>query len=502
MGDYDLIVIGGGINGAGIARDAQGRGLNVALFEQNDLASGTSQWSSKLIHGGVRYLEHYKFRLVREALIEREVLLKIAPHIIWPMRFVLPHHKGLRPRWLLRTGLFLYDHLGGRKILPGTRTLNLRQSPYGAPLKDTFVTGFEYSDAWVQDARLVVLNCIDAAERGARISPRTRVTGAERVDGKWRVTVSSQDGGAAETVTGKILVNAAGPWVASVLRAVIRANAAANVRLVQGSHIVVPKLYDHDRSYIFQNADGRIIFAIPFEQDFTLIGTTDRDWHGNPSQVEISEDEKSYLIAAASEYFKTPLRRDGIVWAYSGVRPLYDDGASKAQEATRDYVLTLDGAAGEAPLLSVFGGKITTYRRLAEAALDRLSPHLPQVAAHRAGWTATAALPGGDMAWDAAPRLAGELSKKFSWLEPEYALRLVRTYGTRVWKVLDTVTTRASQGREFGAGLSEIELAYLRKHEWAQDMDDVLYRRTKLGLHMTEAERRAVANYLAASRTL
>jgi glycerol-3-phosphate dehydrogenase len=496
QGSFDMIVIGGGVNGAGIARDGQGRGLKVALFEQNDIASATSQWSTKLIHGGLRYLEHYKFRLVREALIEREVLLRIAPHIMWPLRFVLPHHKGLRPAWLLRLGLFLYDNLGGRKILPGTKTLDLRKDIAGEPLKDMFVKGFEYSDGWVQDARLVLLNCMDAAERGARISPRTRVVSAERVEGLWRVTVENKDSKVRETLTAKILINAAGPWVAQVFANVIRANAPAKVRLVQGSHLVVKKLYEHDRCYIFQNADGRIIFSIPYENAFTLIGTTDQDWKDEPGKVKISQEEKVYLVNAASEYFKKPVTLEDIVWDYSGVRPLYDDGASKAQEATRDYVLTLDDANGQPPLLSVFGGKITTYRRLSEAAFAKLAPHLNAEVMSKAGWSGKEALPGGDMAWDGAKPLAVDLRRKFPWLGEAQAVRLAKTYGTRVWKVFEGVTSQAEAGRDFGAGLTEAELIYLRDHEWAHDMQDALYRRTKLGLHMSEEQREGVAQFL------
>jgi glycerol-3-phosphate dehydrogenase len=497
-GIFDMIVIGGGVNGAGIARDAQGRGLSVALFEMNDLASATSQWSTKLIHGGLRYLEHYKFRLVREALIEREALLRIAPHIMWPLRFVLPHHKGLRPAWLLRLGLFLYDNLGGRKILPGTKTLNLKTHAAGKPLKDMFTLGFEYSDGWVQDARLVLLNAMDAAERGARISPRTRVVSAERVDGLWRVVVEHKDTKVRETLSARMLVNAAGPWVAQVFSNVVRANAPAKVRTVQGSHIVVRKLYDHDRAYIFQNADGRIIFAIPYEDAFTLIGTTDRDWKDDPGKVQISEEEKVYLVNAASEYFRKPVTTEDIVWAYSGVRPLYDDGASKAQEATRDYVLTLDETGG-APLVSVFGGKITTYRRLAEAVIDKFGAHLPEAVRGKAGWTAREALPGGDMPWDGAGPLADEVTRKHPYIARAHAFRMARTYGTRVWRVLAEVRTAADLGRDFGAGLTEAELVYMRDHEWAHDAEDALYRRTKLGLHLTEAQRADVAAFLARS---
>ena len=376
-GTHDLAIIGGCITGAGIARDAAGRGWSVALVEMGDLGGGTSSASTKLIHGGLRYLEHREFRLVRESLMEREVLWGIAPHIVWPLRFVLPHHGGLRPAWLLRLGLFLYDHIGGRRRLPATRTLRLRRDPAGAPLKPEFAWGFEYSDCWVEDTRMVVLNARDAADRGALIAPRTRCLSATREDGAWTLLLQDAGTGARRELRARALVNAAGPWVAEVLRTVLRSNAPSTVRLVQGSHVVVPRLYEHDRCYIFQNADDRIFFAIPYEQDFTLIGTTDHDYKGDPAAVHATADEISYICRAASSYFVQPVTPDEVVWSYSGVRPLYDDGASAAQEATRDYVLELDAPGGEAAVLSVFGGKITTYRRLAEAVLAKLAPHLP-----------------------------------------------------------------------------------------------------------------------------
>lgn len=478
---YDLAVIGGGINGTGIARDAQGRGASVVLFEQDDLAGATSSSSTKLIHGGLRYLEHYKFRLVREALMEREVLWGLAPHIVRPMRFVLPHHRGLRPSWLLRLGLVLYDNIGGRKRLPGTRVVDLTRDPAGAPLKAGFLRGFEYSDCWVEDARLVVLNARDAADRGASIRTRTRVTGLERLADRWRVAFEDRRTGERGEVEARAVVNAAGPWVGEVITGVARANAPAAVRLVQGSHIVVKRLFDHDRSYIFQNADGRIIFAIPYERDFTLIGTTDRDYTGDPRHVRASEEEVDYLCAAASEYFSRPVTREDVVWTYSGVRPLYDDGASKAQEATRDYVLSLDAPEGAAPMLSVFGGKITTYRRLAEAALDRLKGRLP--AADRPSWTGSGALPGGDFPVDGVERLADELVGAHPGVERDHALRLVRTYGTRAGRILE-----GDLGRRFGADLHEAEVRYLMDQEWAITADDVLWRRTKLGLRFSAAE--------------
>ncbi len=480
---YDLCIIGGGINGTGIARDAAGRGWSVLLVEQGDLASATSSASTKLIHGGLRYLEYYEFRLVREALREREVLWGIAPHIIWPLRFVLPHHRGLRPRWLLRTGLFLYDHLGGRRRLPPTRTLDLRQDNAGIPLRPEFTVGFEYSDCWVEDSRLVVLNARDAARHGAVIAPRTRCVATTRTAEGGSVTLADALSGPRREIRAGALVNAAGPWVADVLGGVLHADAPARVRLVQGSHIVVPRLFDHDRSYIFQNADGRIFFAIPYEQDFTLIGTTDRDYRGDPGAAHISAEDVTYLCAGASAYFRAPITPEDVVWSYSGVRPLYDDGASAAQEATRDYVLVLDAVGGSASL-SVFGGKITTYRRLAEAALTKLAPHLPPASAERAGWTGRTPLPGGDFPPDGFGRLVAETSARFPFLPTPLARRLVRAYGTDAAHLLDGATSLADLGRDFGAGLTMAELRYLAREEWALTAEDVLWRRSKLGLRL------------------
>lgn len=478
---YDLIIIGGGVNGCGIARDAAGRGLSVALFEQSDLASGTSSASTKLIHGGLRYLEYYEFRLVREALKERELLWKVAPHIIWPLRFVLPYQKGLRPAWLIRLGLFLYDHIGGRKLLRATETLDLRNHAAGKPLRPGFSKAFEYSDCWVDDARLVVLNARDAAEHGARIETRAKVVAAHRQDGHWQVTVRHEDG-AEETVAARMLVNAAGPWVAETLRSVVPVNTSAGVRLVQGSHIVVKKIFDHKRCYIFQNKDNRIIFAIPYERDYSLIGTTDRDYRGDPAQVAASEEEMTYLCAAASEYFEKPITRADVVWSYSGVRPLYDDGASAAQEATRDYVLHLDEDNGAAPLLSIFGGKITTYRRLAEAALDKLAPHLTDGQRNRKGWTETAPLPGGDFAFSAVREEVEALRRDYPFLPHALVQRLFRTYGTRARQLLGNATSEDDLGLDFGAGLRQREVEYLIGQEWAKSAEDILWRRSKLGL--------------------
>jgi glycerol-3-phosphate dehydrogenase len=481
---FDLAVIGGGINGAGIARDAAGRGASVYLCEKGDLASATSSASTKLVHGGLRYLEYYEFRLVREALIEREVLWRIAPHIIGPLRFVLPQRPGMRPAWLLRLGLFLYDHLGGRKLLPATATRDLRHDVTGAPLlPGVFSKGFEYSDCRIDDARMVVLNAIDARSRGAVIETRAAAIAARRVGSLWHVDVRDMRTGGVKTVTARALVNAAGPWVAEVLGNIAGAAAGARVRLVQGSHIVVPKLYDHDRCYIFQNPDGRIVFAIPYETDFTLIGTTDRDYVGDPGAVAATADEIDYLCAAASANFAGPVTPADVVWSWSGVRPLYDDGASEARAATRDYVLELDLPDNGPPLLSVFGGKITTYRRLAEAALAKLAQRLPALA-RRTGWTATAPLPGGDFPVDGRAALAAEIHRRHPFLTEDEAARFAALYGTRAFQMLDGAAGRDDLGQMFGGDLSEREVRYLIAEEWAETADDVIWRRTKRGLRM------------------
>ena len=490
---YDVFVIGGGINGCGIARDAAGRGYAVGLAEMNDLGSGTSSWSTKLIHGGLRYLEHYEFRLVREALQEREVLWGMAPHIIWPLRFVLPYQKGLRPWWLLRLGLFLYDHIGGRKALPATDVLDMTSDPAAAPLKPLFTSAFEYSDCWVNDVRLVVLNARDAADRGADIHVRHKVTRLRREDGQWSIALRDMTSGRAREVTARMVVNAAGPWVDKVLTGAAGANGAQNVRLVQGSHIVVERKYAHDKAYFFQNPDGRIFFAIPYERDFTLIGTTDRDFEGDPSNVTITDGEIAYLCEGASAYFREPVTPGDIVWTYSGVRPLYDDGASKAQEATRDYVLKVDGDDGATPLLNVFGGKLTTYRRLAESALsrieDRLGPKGP-------AWTAGATLPGGDFPRTDFAGQVDALRRDYPFLDMRHATRLVRLYGTRARALLGDAKARANLGEAFGDDLTEAELRYLMAHEWARTGDDVLWRRTKLGLHIRDEAARRVDDWM------
>ncbi|MFB2552762.1 glycerol-3-phosphate dehydrogenase [Ensifer soli] len=496
---YDIAIIGGGINGAGIARDATGRGLKVLIAEQNDLGSGTSSASTKLIHGGLRYLEHYEFKLVRHALEERERLWAIAPHIIWPLRFVLPHRKGLRPAWLLRLGLFLYDHLGGRKRLPATKTLLLKRDPVGAPLRDVSSIGFEYSDCWVQDNRLVVLNVRDAADHGADVRVRTRCVSARREGDLWRVTLEDVETGARSEVRAKALVNAAGPWVGNVISGVAGLNSADRARLVQGSHIVVKKLYDHDRCYIFQNPDGRIFFAIPYEEDFTLIGTTDRDYTAAPEAVKASPEEIDYLTKAASSYFKTRLTPDDVVWSYSGVRALYDNGAANAQETTRDYVLQLDSSAGSAPILSVFGGKITTYRCLAEDAMEKLATVFPAWGRDK-GWTAKRPLPGGGFPVGTAGALAEAIRREHPYLSEREARRLVRHYGLDARAILGKARNRADLGRDFGGFVTGAEVAHLMAREYARTAADVVWRRTKSGLRMTQAEIEALDRYMAERR--
>ena len=479
---FDIAVIGGGINGCGIARDAAGRGLKVLLCEKDDLAQATSSASTKLFHGGLRYLEYYEFRLVREALIERENLLVAMPHISWPMRFVLPHHSGLRPAWLLRLGLLMYDYIGGRKILPPTKTLRLRDHPTGTALKDSFTKAFEYSDCWVEDSRLVALNARDAAARGAEILTRTRCESGEREGDLWALTLRDTRTDEIRTIRARAVVNAGGPWVEDILRGRLRRNSSDGVRLVRGSHIVTKRLVDHDQPYIFQQSDGRIIFAIPYETDYTLIGTTDAEHEGDPGTAVCSPEESDYLRHAASEYFAEPIAPDDIIWTYSGVRPLYDDGASSATEATRDYVLTLDEAEGGAPLLNIFGGKITTYRKLAESALKKLDPFFPEASEP---WTRRVPLPGGDMPVDGAPALVATLREAHPFLSDRWALRLVRAYGTDAPDILAGAKQASDLGVDFGATLTEREVRWLMDKEWAVNADDILWRRSKLGLRMS-----------------
>ncbi len=485
---FDLAIIGGGVNGCGIARDAAGRGLSVFLCEQNDLASGTSSASTKLIHGGLRYLEYYQFRLVREALTEREVLLRAAPHIIRPLRFILPHHRGLRPAWLIRLGLFLYDHLGGRRLLPGTSGVDLAQDETGSVLKGDYRRGFEYSDCQVMDSRLVVLNAMDAAARGADIRPRTRCLSAERDGQKWKLNLTDNSTGETSTVQSGALVNASGPWLDRTLAHIDHHASREHVRMVKGSHLIVKKLFNHPKAYIFQNPDGRIIFAIPWEEDFTLIGTTDLDFNGDPGTVAISKEETEYLCRAVDDYFTTPITPADVVDSFSGIRPLFDDGKSRAQAATRDYVITLDGTGESAPLLCIYGGKITTYRKLAESVLEKLAPFLPPMSP---SWTAGAHLPGGDFAPGAVESEIARLRTACPPLDQPHARRLIRTYGTMAFEMTREIASREDFGPHFGGDLYGFEVEYLITSEWARTAEDVLRRRTHLGLVLgpEEAER-------------
>jgi glycerol-3-phosphate dehydrogenase len=492
--------VGGGINGAGIARDAAGRGLSVVLCEQHDLAAHTSSSSSKLIHGGLRYLEHYEFGLVRKALIEREVLLRSAPHIMWPLRFVMPHAKGQRPAWLIRLGMFLYDHLARRELLPGSRGLDLRRHAAGAPLKAEFTRGFVYSDGWVDDARLVVLNAMAAAEKGARIHTRTRCESLVRQGQQWQATLRQADGHAVQ-VRARCVVNAAGPWVAQFLGETAHVRSGKSVRLVKGSHIVVKRLFEHDHAYIFQNPDGRIVFAIPYERDFTLIGTTDVEYRGDSAKVAISDEEIGYLCALSNRYFSKPIAPADVLWSYAGVRPLLEDAAADASAVTRDYQLDLnrDGA----PLLSVFGGKITTFRKLAEEAVDMIAPVLGN---SRGSWTADACLPGGDLfAPTPQNRSVREfdgfvhgLQQQYAWLPPQLLQRYARAYGSRAHALLKGKSKLEEMGEEIFAGLYAAEVDYLLRHEWATCAADILWRRSKLGLHFPKGSEAVLDAWLAA----
>ena len=512
---YDLFIIGGGINGAGIARDAVGRGYSVALAEMNDFASATSSSSTKLFHGGLRYLEFFEFRLVREALIEREILLKAMPHISWPMRFVLPVHpdmrfesatptsrllsvimpwtKGRRPRWLIRLGLFLYDHIGGRKILPATSSLDLRSAPEGAPLGDRYQHAYEYSDCWVEDSRLTLLNIRDAQDRGAKIFPRTKVTSATNKDGIWEISLQDRFG-ETSICRAKMMVNAGGPWVEDVIQNVTRLNTRQGVRLVRGSHIVTRRLYDHEKCYFFQGTDGRIMFTIPYEEDYTLIGTTDAE-HSDVSQAPVcSEEEATYMIDFVNKYFKAPITRDDVVWTYSGVRPLYDDGASSATAATRDYVLRVDTSAG-APVLNIFGGKITTYRKLAESALEDIDTVFKKVTKP---WTAGPALPGGDVTLKGITALETALADQLPFLDPFTIRRLIRQYGTQCAKIFSDIETLDDMGEAFGHGLFAHEVNWAISNEWVYGAADFLWRRSKMGLRMSKEEAAALDNYIKA----
>lgn len=485
---YDVAVIGAGINGAGIARDAAGRGASVLVLEAGDIACGTSSASTKLIHGGLRYLEHREFALVRESLAERERLWKIAPHVVWPLRFVLPHRPGLRPRWLLRLGLFIYDHIGGRRALPPARTLDLRTHPAGAPLQPGFATGFAYSDCWVDDARMVVLNLRDAADRGATVLTRTPVTSLAREGDLWRIGTR---GG--EYFTARAVVNAAGPAVLDVL-GLSAERVGQKMRLVRGSHIVVPRLFDHEFAYFFQLPDGRIFFAIPYEQDFTLIGTTDVDHTGPLHDLKPDDAEIAYLCEGASAYFRKSITPADVVWSFAGVRPLVDDGSGRPEAATRGYRLDLSDAAMGPPLLSVFGGKLTTYRHLAQSATDLLASRLAGL--RGAGWTSSAPLPGGDFAMTGAAALTRDLMARYPFLQRDWAHRLITSYGTLAWRILGNARSLADCGAYFGHGLTACEVDYLIEREWARQADDILWRRSKLGLRLSPDEVAALDGYL------
>ena len=484
--DCDVLVVGGGINGAGIARDAAGRGLSVVLCEKDDLAAHTSSASTKLIHGGLRYLEYYEFNLVRKALIEREVLLRSAPHIMWPLRFVMPHAKGQRPALMIRAGLFLYDFLAKREILPGSRGVNLKSHAAGKPLKPEFTRGFIYSDGWVDDARLVVLNAMDAKEKGATVFTQTTCAAVERRADAWQAKLVRKDG-AEVHVNARCMVNATGPWTADFLQTAAPDAKSKSLRLIKGSHIVVKRLFEHDNAYIFQHPDGRIVFAIPYEQDFTLIGTTDLDYKGDTNQVAIEQHEIDYLCELSSYYFNKPIKPADVVWTYAGVRPLVEDEAADAKAVTRDYRFELD-RNGPA-LLSIFGGKITTFRKLAEEAVDLIAPVLKN---RHGAWTEDACLPGGDL-FGKVPQnrsvlefdqFVHGLQRQYAWLAPKVVARYARAYGTRIHALLSQCAGLADMGDEIAAGLYAAEVEYLRKHEWAGSAKDILWRRSKLGLHL------------------
>jgi glycerol-3-phosphate dehydrogenase len=494
LGQFDLIVVGGGVNGAGIARDAIGRGLSVLLCEKDDLAQGTSSRSGKLVHGGLRYLEYYEFRLVREALIEREVLMRAAPHIIWPMRFVLPLSPAQRPAWMIRAGLFLYDHLGGRKVLPPARSLDLSTAREGDPIRKSFKRAFEYSDCWVDDARLVVLNALDVRERGGVVLTRTALVSARRSRDAWAVELRDARDGQSIAAACKVLVNAAGPWVEDVLSRTGR-NAENRVRLIKGSHIVTRKFWEGEQAYLLQHDDKRVIFVNPYEGDLALIGTTDIPFDGRAEDVHIAPQEIEYLLSVVKSYFEYAPSAGDVIHSFSGVRPLYDDKAANPSAVTRDYVFDIDAPPRAAPMLSVFGGKITTYRKLAEHALEKLAPYFPQMSGR---WTKDAPLPGGDLPDADFARFLAELRARRPWLPEDVSLSYARRYGTRAEKLLDGAESLGDLGRHFGATLYEREARFLIADEWAEEADDILERRTKHGLHLTDAERNAFAAWVQA----
>jgi glycerol-3-phosphate dehydrogenase len=490
---YDLLIVGGGINGTGIARDAAGQGVSVLLAEKGDLAGATSSASSKLIHGGLRYLEYREFRLVREALREREVLLRIAPHLVRPLRFILPHDASQRPAWMIRLGLFLYDHLGGRERLPASRSIDLARAAEGAPLKAEFRRGFEYADCWADDARLVVANALDAKAHGADIRVRTALTRARRADGVWEATLVHEGG--TETARARALVNATGPWATSLFERLDGAATRYRLALVQGSHIAVPRLYDGNQAYILQNTDKRIIFLLPFQDLYTVVGTTDTPYAGDPEQVAITAGEIDYLVMAANRFLRRPIARDQIVWSYSGVRPLYDDGSINASAMTRDYAFDIDAPEGAAPLLTIYGGKLTTYRKLAQHALRKI---LPRIGREPRKWTSGAPLPGGDMPGADFGAFLRALVAEYPFLKAATAQRYARLYGTRVRDLLKDVRAPADLGECVGADLYQREIDFLRATEWARTADDILWRRSKLGLALTNEQRRRLAQRLGA----
>jgi glycerol-3-phosphate dehydrogenase len=490
MGEVDLLVIGGGINGSGIARDAAGRGLTVELVEKDDLASATSSWSSKLIHGGLRYLEQYEFRLVREALHEREVLLRLAPHIIRPLAFVLPHDRSMRPVWMIRAGLFLYDHLGGRITLPGSKGVSLPGTEYGDGFRPEFRDGFVYSDCRVDDARLTLINAISAREKGAQVQTRTRFESARRVGGVWEAEVSDASG-ARRAIRARGIVNTAGPWVMDTLGRIEGDATKGRVRLVKGSHIVVPAVHPQRHAWILQNPDKRVVFVIPYEGRFSLIGTTDVQVADVESARSISAEETDYLVAAANRFLAKPLSKDDVAWSYAGVRPLYDDGSPNPSQVTRDYVLKLDHEGGKAPLVTIFGGKITTYRCLAEETMEKLGPYYPGM---KGSWTASSALPGGDVPH--FNRFRDEMQARYGALGKDLVEGVVRRHGARTPLVLGEANRPEQLGRDFGGGLTEREVGYMREHEWAVTAEDILWRRTKCGLHMTPGERNFFESWL------
>jgi glycerol-3-phosphate dehydrogenase len=495
----DLLIVGGGINGVGIARDAAGRGHKVLLVEQSDLASATSSASTKLIHGGLRYLEQFEFRLVHEALVERERLLAIAPHIIRPMQFIVPHVPGLRPRWQIRAGLFLYDHIATRVKLPASKAVKLNASPFAGTLKAHMRHGFSYADCWVDDSRLVVLNAMDAAQRGAVIRTRTQFIDGVIENGRWQVRLQDRNSGTTYTALARTLINAAGPWVEDVLHRLPGIHNRAQVRLVKGSHIVVPRLYEGEHAFLLQHPDGRIVFTIPYEQEFTVIGTTDVPCDEPPGNVAISREEIEYLCRTVNEYFERQISANDVRWTYAGVRPLSDDEAANASKVTRDYKLELIAGGGDPPLLSIFGGKITTYRRLAESALSKLHPH---IGGDRQTWTDLAPLPGGDLPHDDFEAFVSGVRRRWSFLPNDLARRLSHAYGTRVSDIVGAARNFDDLGIHFGAGLTRAEVDYLRSHEWAQTVEDILWRRTKLGLHISAEGCAELARYVGEPATL